>query len=245
MDEKNGTSTNYHCDLRHFQVAHRLPVLALVWSPNSNHLTKCAWYSHGRHRDLVNTVPRLALPDASSCFIMFHARFCLHLPFYWLDVVGIKSALAVATKDWSAQCGMAQNLLGLGDDVFEPWWLQHVRFRLVLSLLVYFPRFVMKHVVIPPDQFLKSLRFFRFKLCELHGSEKPITLQHSLASASSQYRSSETVCCSCFQSKQSDLDSTQRTVAGTWSDACPACPCKTIMLRTLEQNHPTEGNMIQ
>lgn len=96
----------------------------------------------------------------------------------------------------------------------------------------------MRHVGIPPGQFLKSLRFFGFKLCELYASERPITLQNSLASACSQYRSSEMVCCSCFQFKQSYLDSTQRTVAETWSDACPACPCQTIlciMLRTLVQ----------
>lgn len=134
---------------------------------------------------------------------------------------------------------MAQNLLGLGDDVFEPWWLQHVRFGLLLSLLCIFHVSSWDTLAIPRGNLFNPCVFVGFKLCELHASEKPITLQNSLASCS-QYRSSEMVCCSCFQFKQSYLDSTQRTVAETWSDACPACPCETIlciMLRTLVQGH--------
>ncbi len=49
--------------------------------------------------------------------------------------------------------------------------------------------------------------------------------------------SSETLCCSCFQFKQSYLDSTQRTVAETWRDACPCITISCITLRTLVQGH--------
>ena len=102
--------------------------------------------------------------STARCFIMFHHVSCSILLTLTVLLVGYswyQSALAVATKDRSAQCGDGTKPAWTWGRCF--WAVMTAAcwvFPLVLSLLVYFPRFVMKHVGIPPDQFLKSLRFF-------------------------------------------------------------------------------------